>query len=152
MTNSASTASVTPSPTVPPTGAERYLAGQLADVVYHQAYLAAAAESAVPESGKILERWWSKVVVPTTDPDGCWLWVGGTDKTNTYGVFWDGTKMVPAHHFGYLSVGGATMTPMKPTLDHTCRNTLCVNPNHLVPVSRTTNSRRRSRQGVRRTR
>lgn len=75
---------------------------------------------------------------------GCWWWQGGTSsgKGNTapYGSFWCGGatrraaifvcvvtgKMIPGHH-----------------VDHLCKQTLCVNPDHLEVVTPSINSSRR---------
>lgn len=102
-----------------------------------------------------LTLFWGKVDIgPKFIPEGtlgaCWLWRGGTDKSGRYGVFWDGARTTPAHTYAYESVNGDL--PRHMTLDHLCRMTLCVRPDHLEPVTRNANSRRRSRDGIRRTR
>lgn len=71
---------------------------------------------------------------PTT---GCWLWAGAA--CGGYGNIWDGRPR-RAHRVVYeLRVG-----PIPPglQLDHLCRNTMCVNPRHLEPVTARENNRR----------
>jgi hypothetical protein len=60
--------------------------------------------------------------------DGCWLWLG-SKKRNGYGqVKMDG-KMWLAHRLFYFLLRGAI--PADLTVDHLCRNRLCVNPEPL---------------------
>jgi hypothetical protein len=81
-------------------------------------------------------RFWRKV--HRREPDECWPWVGG--QSNGYGRFEpDATRHSPpriqvaAHRFAYELLVGPI--PDGLTLDHLCRNTLCVNPAHLEPVT-----------------
>lgn len=71
--------------------------------------------------------------------DGCWYWEAGEDGKG-YGVFWDGARTSGAHRFAYRLLVG----PIPPglVLDHLCRNTRCVNPAHLEPVTSVENVRR----------
>lgn len=67
----------------------------------------------------------------------CWQWTASTD--GRYGVFWADRK-VKAHRVSYeIHVGPV---PEGLMLDHLCRNTRCVNPEHLEPVTRSENARR----------
>ncbi len=74
---------------------------------------------------------------------GCWVWTG--TKTSTgYGVIHeggvDGGRRLRAHRVAYeLFVGPI---PEGLVLDHLCRNPLCVNPEHLEPVTIGENVRR----------
>lgn len=81
------------------------------------------------------DRFWSKV-----DADGdCWDW-GGTRDDQNYGVFkFDGWSQY-AHRVAYEHLVGAI--PDGRVIDHLCRNTICVNPDHLQPVTHQTNTRR----------
>lgn len=63
---------------------------------------------------------------------GCWQWTGGTRSTG-YGHFWDGRRDVSAHRWSYEHHVGPV--PDGLVLDHLCRNRLCVNPDHLEPVT-----------------
>jgi hypothetical protein len=80
------------------------------------------------------------------DENGCWIWQlgrsgpGGEGKQ--YGVKWDKEKrkQVRAHRWYYEQAKGPIPEGMD--LDHLCRVRLCVNPDHLEPVSRAENLRR----------
>ena len=67
--------------------------------------------------------------------DGCWVWTGSVKK-NGYGQFKYGGrqgKMMYPHRVMYeLMVG---IIPSGLELDHLCRNKLCINPQHLEPVT-----------------
>lgn len=70
-------------------------------------------------------------------PTGCWVW-GGSFMKNRYGTITYGRltvngKTVLAHRHIYEMFVG----PVRPelTLDHKCRVRLCVNPDHLEPVT-----------------
>lgn len=75
---------------------------------------------------------------------GCWLWMGAIHKhigTHPYGVFVDASGVLKmAHRVSYEM----DVFPILPGffLDHKCRNTLCVNPEHLEPVTPKENTRR----------
>lgn len=69
--------------------------------------------------------------------EGCWVWQGavwrnGYGKTSTEV---NGTRL--AHRALYVEHRGEIPEGMD--LDHLCRNRLCVNPDHLEPVSRAVN-------------
>lgn len=75
------------------------------------------------------ERFWSKVRKTPT----CWLWTAGVTTTG-YGAFTPQRHVqVKAHRWSYEAVNGPI--PDGLVLDHLCRNTLCVNPSHLEPVT-----------------
>jgi len=89
----------------------------------------------------VRERIESKVsIVPIT---GCWLWMGALMRSG-YGRVGGGpgrgTKF--AHRVAYEEWRG----PIPPglTIDHLCRNTWCVNPAHLEPVTMRENTMRSS--------
>lgn len=71
---------------------------------------------------------------------GCWEWTAATHGTGPYGAFWDGTKLVQAHRWAYEFFMGKI--PDGLTIDHLCRNTVCVNPGHLEPVTHRENNLR----------
>jgi hypothetical protein len=85
--------------------------------------------------GTILERLMAKI----DQSDGCWVWTGAR-SVQGYGRIWnDGTTRL-AHRVLYeLGVGPI---PAGLDLDHVCRNTTCVNPSHLEPVTHAENMRR----------
>ena len=63
--------------------------------------------------------------------DTCWIWGGALREG--YGAFWDGYRMTPAHRWAYeLCV---RPIPKGLQIDHLCRVTACVNPEHLEPVT-----------------
>lgn len=76
------------------------------------------------------ERFWEKV----EKTDKCWIWKGARcGKGGLYGHIKVDGRMQRAHRVAYeLCVGPITDGL---TLDHLCRNTRCVNPKHLEPVS-----------------
>lgn len=72
--------------------------------------------------------------------DGCWNWTG---EVNDYGygrACVGAGKRKPAHRIIYQILVGPI--PNGLTLDHLCRNRLCVNPEHLEPVTLGENLRR----------
>ena len=86
-------------------------------------------------------RFWERV----QKGDGgwaCWEWLGGKDRFG-YGLFEiagtraerekQGRRTAMAHRFAYETLVGPI--PDGLTLDHLCRNTSCVNPEHLEPVT-----------------
>ncbi len=79
------------------------------------------------------------------DPDtGCWNWIGSKHPRGYGQLRWKGKKAL-AHRVVYELLRG----PIEETdLDHLCRNTSCVNPDHLEPVSHQQNMAR----GIRATR
>jgi len=83
------------------------------------------------------DRFWARV-----EPTGfCWEWVGGLD-TNGYGRVKvpDTHAASKAHRVAYELLVGPI--PGGLVIDHLCRNTRCVNPDHLEPVTSGENTRR----------
>lgn len=73
-----------------------------------------------------LARYWRKV----RKGEGCWKWTGNTAWANPartihYGVH----RGIKVHRIAYFLEHGSI--PDNLTIDHTCKNTLCVNPDHL---------------------
>ena len=87
------------------------------------------------------ERFWLKVDKGSSD-DSCWLWTAGSQgKRCRYGIFTVSSHNdVKAHRFAYELL--VSPIPDGLELDHLCRNTLCVNPVHLEPVTHAENLRR----------
>ncbi len=88
-------------------------------------------------------RFWSHV--EKAEPDGCWVWKGAMSTPRRgpgYGQFQLGRKTATAHIVSYLWAHGADSIPAGHVLDHLCRNTHCVNPSHLEPVTQGENVRR----------
>jgi len=100
------------------------------------------------------ERFWEKVVhgpIPTPRPDlgPCWVWTGVTNNKG-YGTFSLGRRgdgRMTTHRWAYESLIGVVPDAM--VLDHLCRNTLCVHPLHVEPVTQRTNLLRGEGVGAR---
>lgn len=82
-------------------------------------------------------RFWA--YVDKRSASECWLWTASVADTG-YGAFSIGKRYILAHRFAYESLIGPI--PEGLTLDHRCRVRACVNPAHLEPVSRGTNTLR----------
>ncbi len=85
------------------------------------------------------ERFWEKVNfsggIPAYFPHRgeCWLWEAGTVR-GIYGKFAPiRTHIVPAHRWAYEFI--VAQIPEGLTLDHLCRVTLCVRPDHMEVVT-----------------
>lgn len=63
---------------------------------------------------------------------GCWLWTGALAGPG-YSIIRVGRKKAIAHRALYKILRGPV--PDELVLDHLCRNTYCVNPSHLEPVT-----------------
>lgn len=86
----------------------------------------------VPNIDRIADR------VAFTD-SGCWLWIGSVERYGYGRVTVRGERWL-AHRFVYTALVGPIAEGL--SLDHLCRNTLCVNPDHLEPVDHAENVRR----------
>lgn len=75
------------------------------------------------------------------DPNcGCWIWLGAVNSTN-YGTFSIGrSNPILVHRVSHALFKGPIAKGF--TIDHLCRNTLCVNPAHLEAVTQSINSKR----------
>lgn len=86
-----------------------------------------------PKAKPILDRFAEKIAL--TD-SGCIEWLAGTNGVG-YGVVHlqpsDGSRKTYAHRWSYEHHNGPIPDGLH--LDHLCRNTLCVNPDHLEPVT-----------------
>ncbi len=71
-----------------------------------------------------------------TDHKPCWQWTGASiqgRRSGRYGVLRFRKSLPLAHRVSYLALVGSI--PEGLTIDHLCRNSLCVNPDHLEPVT-----------------
>lgn len=97
-----------------------------------------------PAPRPAVERFAAKVL----KTDGCWNWTGAT-QAGGYGRFMVSSRpnvLVLAHRFAYEQACGPIADDL--TIDHLCRNTSCVNPEHLEPVTREENALRGSRNAA----
>lgn len=83
-------------------------------------------------------RFSSKVQVTES---GCWEWRGATNSKG-YGCLRVDGKAWLAHRYSYTLAFGEI--PPGLTLDHLCRNIVCIHPEHLEPVPSRTNTLRSS--------
>jgi len=70
---------------------------------------------------------------------GCWLWTGhtiGTERWGRYGA-WSQHGENMAHRAVYVMLRGAIARGLE--LDHLCKVKLCVNPDHMEPVTPSVN-------------
>ena len=87
---------------------------------------------------RTLKRFYSKIdqngPIPAHRPElgPCWVWQGKPGSRG-YGYFWYQDKKRLAHRFYYELLVGPI--PDGLVIDHLCRNTMCVNPAHLEPVT-----------------
>lgn len=80
------------------------------------------------------------------EPDpgtGCWNWIGRVDRYG-YGCLrlqlTGRRRQLGAHRAAWIAFRGPV--PDGLTIDHLCSNVLCVNPDHLEPVTNAENIRR----------
>lgn len=86
--------------------------------------------------GTEAERFWPRV---DKQPDGCWLWTASIDG-HGYGQFRANGTTVKAYRWAYEDIIGPVPDGLE--LDHLCRVRLCVNPDHLEPVTHKVNMER----------
>lgn len=73
---------------------------------------------------------------------GCWIWLGACDPSG-YGRAWVDGRDFPSHRLS-LRLFMQTETKGNDQVDHLCRSTWCVNPEHLEYVSCLENNRRKA--------
>jgi hypothetical protein len=87
--------------------------------------------------GTIQQRLYERSVVDVAT--GCWNWIGALSAGKYGSIYYEG-RMQKAHRVMWRVRRGEILVGMD--LDHLCRNTRCVNPAHLEPVTRSENLRR----------
>ena len=92
----------------------------------------------MPAYRPLAQRFWEKV----RKTDNCWNWTGAV-STRGYGVIGVTAHRTDyAHRVSYRLAGGVLPSDRRFTLDHLCRNSLCVNPGHLELVAQRENIHR----------
>lgn len=89
---------------------------------------------------RLPDRFWDKTI--PCPMSGCWLWIASVSVTGSdgYGQFFYGGKLNRAHRVSYSVLVGEIPAGLE--IDHLCRNTRCVNPAHLEPVTGWENTKR----------
>jgi hypothetical protein len=82
------------------------------------------------------DRLWARVAIARDDE--CWNWTGHLNCG--YGTIFGNGRTYKVHRLAYELLVGPI--PEGLVLDHLCRNTACVNPAHLEPVTIYENTRR----------
>ena len=83
---------------------------------------------------RICARFWDKVQITKS----CWNWQAS--KHQGYGRFRFNGTVIYAHRFSYKLFKGDI--PNDKVLDHLCRNSSCINPDHLEVVTQQENCKR----------
>lgn len=92
-----------------------------------------------PGRDRLTDRIYAHVAVD--GPDSCWEWVGSRSMQDYSQMTIPGRGTQRAHRVSYAVFVGPLDDEL--TVDHTCRNTGCVNPAHLELVTFDENLRRR---------
>jgi hypothetical protein len=74
---------------------------------------------------KALVRFWKRV----EKTEGCWLWKGAKSAPDYYGRVVVRGKIIMVHRLSYALAYGTI--PKGMFVLHTCKNPVCVNPQHL---------------------
>ena|SRR3990167_7686178 len=83
-------------------------------------------------TNKQIDRFWQNVNIT----DSCWLWMSYKNEKG-YGRFGVNYHHEYAHRISYFLTKGSI--PKGLSIDHLCRNTSCVNPDHLEVVTQRIN-------------
>lgn len=81
------------------------------------------------------DRFWVKI--DAQDGASCWRWLGAKSHDGYARFRTSDSRTIIAHRMAYEMCVGPI--PEGLTLDHLCRNRLCMNPLHLEPVTRREN-------------
>jgi len=81
------------------------------------------------------------------DPTGCWRWCGGRDIKN-YGIFFFNGKTHFAHRAALVIYEKVKQLTPGLQVRHSCRETSCVNPDHLNEGTRSENAADKVRDGT----
>ena len=80
-------------------------------------------------------------------PDGCWVWIGGTDIKG-YGIFFYKGKTSFAHRVSLLLHDRVKYFNSGKVVLHACKSKSCVNPDHLSEGTLTENAQDKVRDGT----
>lgn len=69
----------------------------------------------------------------------CWYWAG-SQKSSGYGIIKVEDRYEPAHRVIYEALVGEIPESLEP--DHLCENPICINPEHIEPVTHAENIKR----------
>lgn len=117
--------------------ARTHLAKGLCQRHYHRMWKYGSTECKSP-NGEVEYRLYSKTI---KQADGCLIFTGCI-STQGYGSISVDGKMRSAHIVSYELVHGPV--PFGYELDHLCNRKVCINPEHLEPVTHKENMRRSS--------
>lgn len=79
----------------------------------------------------VLDKFWARV---SPEPNtGCWLWMGQSNGRGYGRLHLHDHQLVLAHRFSWEIHKG--LVPDGLELDHLCKVKICVNPDHLEPVT-----------------
>jgi len=79
-----------------------------------------------------------RLLSKTVKKNGCWLFTGCRSNRGGYGELWYKGKLYYAHRLSYAFF--VCDIPEGMTINHTCKNTNCVNPDHLRLATHEENS------------
>jgi hypothetical protein len=107
--------------------------------MHYQRWLKNGDPLALVQAPSMAQKIKSRVAVESDS--GCWIW-RGTVNASGYGCFYNPATQADglAHRLSYEAIVGPISDGL--TLDHLCRQTRCVNPDHLEPVTLAENARR----------
>src|SRR5712692_8182930 len=83
----------------------------------------------ITEDDKVEKRFFEKIEI---NDNNCWV-LKASDNLQVYGQFYYNGKTILAHRFSF-EYFKEKIEPNN-VIDHICKNTLCVNPNHLEQVT-----------------
>ena len=86
---------------------------------------------------KLIRRLLSRIEL---NDNGCWVWAGCKHHVNGYGQIKHNKKAHQVHRISYAVFNGSIEYGL--TVEHTCKNRLCCNPDHLILLPHEINCKR----------